>query len=304
MLTCFKIVSDGEINRCGNSISCSGKVRSYVSLIRPVNALMMGLAVVVSEVVIIGGAPPPIKMLSGFLVSFFLTSAAMVINDIVDLEIDRINAPQRPIPSGRVSISSAKIYAAILAFAGILSAVPLSAYGVPLAIATFLVSLVYNFRGKKVGLIGNVMVAYCVAVPFLFGGLAVAETIDVKIAVFFLLAFLATTGREIVKGIADMEGDRTKHIATLALSRGPKQAALVAVIFYLSAVFLTPFPSVIGVLGIWYIVLVIIVDAGFVYSSITILRRQDRNTALMVKKQSMVWMLLALLAFLFGGLFT
>ncbi|MGC8936020.1 MAG: UbiA family prenyltransferase [Candidatus Methanomethylicaceae archaeon] len=265
---------------------------------------MMGLAVVVSEVVILGGTPPPIKMLSGFLVSFFLTSAAMVINDIVDLEIDRINAPQRPIPSGMVSVSSAKIYAAILAFAGILSAVPLSAYGVPLGIATFLVSLVYNFRGKKAGLIGNVMVAYCVAVPFLFGGLAVAETIDVKIAVFFLLAFLATTGREIVKGIADMEGDRTKCIATLALSRGPKQAAIVAAIFYLSAVFLTPFPSVIGVLGIWYIVLVIIVDAGFVYSSITILRRQDRNTALMVKKQSMVWMLLALLAFLFGGLFT
>jgi geranylgeranylglycerol-phosphate geranylgeranyltransferase len=283
-------------------IKNSDKIKSYFKLIRPVNALMMGLAVVVGEVAILGGVPNAIKIICGFLVSFFLTSAAMVVNDIVDIDIDRINTPDRPIPSGSVSIKSAKLYAAILAIAGILSAFPLSAYGVPLAVITFLISLAYNLRGKRAGLLGNVMVAYCVAVPFLFGGLAVAETIDIKISVFFLLAFLATTGREVVKGIADMEGDRIKGIATLALSRGPKKAALAAAALYLGAVALTPIPAIFGILGFWYSILVAFVDIGFVYSSTIILRKQDKKTALRVKRDTMIWMLLALLAFLFGGL--
>lgn len=278
-------------------------IESYIEIIRPLNALMMGLAVVVGEIAILGEIPHTIKILSGFLVSFFLASAAMVINDIVDVDIDRINAPNRPIPSGRVHTKTAKLYAALLVIAGVLSAVPLSAYGVPLAVITFLISLAYNLKGKKTGLLGNMMVAYCVAVPFLFGGLAVAESIDVKIGVFFLLAFLATTGREVVKGIADMEGDRTKGIATLALSHGPKNAASVATILYLSAVALTPIPVMVGVLGMWYAILVAVVDVGFIYSSAIILRKQDKSTALKVKGQTMIWMLLALLAFLFGGLF-
>lgn len=272
-------------------------------LIRPINALMMGLAVVVGEVAILGAIPQIPKITFGFLVSFFLTSASMVINDVVDVDIDRINAPKRPIPSGKVSVRSAKLYAALLAILGILSAIPLSIYAVPLAVVTFLVSLAYNMRGKKAGLIGNMMVAYCVAVPFLFGGLAVAKSIDVKITVFFFLAFLATAGREVVKGIADMEGDRTKGVATIALSRGPRDAAILAALFYLSAVTITPVPPILGGIGVWYSIIVIFVDLGFIYSSICILRRQDRVMALKVKSQSMLWMLLALFAFFFGGLF-
>lgn len=283
--------------------SHSEVVQPYIALIRPVNALMMGLAVVVGEVAMLGAIPDLIKILFGFFVSFFLTSSSMVINDILDVEIDRINMPNRPIPSGRVSPRSAKIYAVTLMFFGILSAFPLSVYAVPLAIITFLVSLIYNIKGKKGGLIGNIMVAYCVAVPLLFGGLAVADTIDAKIAVFFLLAFLATTGREVVKGIADIKGDRIKGIATVALSHGPKQAATVAALFYMSAVSITPLPSIMGVVGIWYSALVGFVDLGFIYSSIRILTKNDRETALKVKSQTMIWMLLALLAFLFGSLF-
>ncbi|MGQ9760118.1 MAG: UbiA family prenyltransferase [Candidatus Methanomethylicaceae archaeon] len=283
--------------------SPSEMVRPYIVLIRPINALMMGLAVVVGEVAMLGAIPNSIKIVFGFFVSFFLTASSMVINDILDVEIDRINMPNRPIPSGMVSSGSAKLYATILMILGILSAFPLSIYAVPLAIITFIVSLAYNMRGKRAGFIGNTMVAYCVAVPLLFGGLAVADAIDLKIMVFFLLAFLATTGREVVKGIADMEGDRTKGIATVALSRGSKEAGIVAALFYMSAISITPLPSLIGVVGVWYAVLVVFVDLGFIYSSVCILRKQDRETALKVKSQSMIWMLLALLAFLFGGLF-
>jgi geranylgeranylglycerol-phosphate geranylgeranyltransferase len=263
---------------------------------------MMVLAVIVGEVAISGGIPGAFQMLFGFLVSFFLTASAMVMNDIVDIEIDRINAPDRPLPSGAVSKNAATTFGVLFVFFGVLSAVPISTYAVILAIFTFIISLSYNLHGKKLGLPGNMMVAFCIAVPFLFGGIAVSNTIDVTVTVFFLLAFLASVGREITKGIADIEGDRIKGIKTIALVNGSKTAALGAAIFYILPVLITPIPYIWGNLSIFYLLIVLIVDAGFVYSSVYIMRNQSREAALKVKTQARIWMLLALVAFFVGGI--
>jgi geranylgeranylglycerol-phosphate geranylgeranyltransferase len=282
--------------------SPSNVVRACIRLIRPVNFVMMGIAVIIGEVAILGSIPSISQMFYGFIVSSFLAASSMVINDVVDLDIDRINAPDRPLPSGMISIRSALIFAAALIILGILAAVPLSLYTLMIAILTFTVSLTYNLHGKKIGLIGNMMVAYCVAVPFLFGGVAVAGSVDLTIAVFFLLAFLATVGREVTKGIADMEGDRSKGIRTMALSYGPKSAALTAALFYIVAVLITPLPYVFGYLGLYYSLIVLVVDAGFFYSSFYIVKNQSKESALKVKKQALLWMLLALMAFFVGGI--
>ncbi len=271
-------------------------------LIRPVNCLMMGLAVIVGEVAIAGGLPSLPQAIFGFLVSFLLAGSSMVINDIIDLQIDMVNEPHRPLPSGAVSTGSARAFAAVLTIAGILSAAALSLSALAVAVATFFVSLAYNLYGKRLGLPGNLMVAFCIAVPFLFGGMAVSTLLDVNVAVFFLLAFLASVGREVTKGMADMEGDRLRGIRTVALANGTRVAAILSAAFYMSAVAITPFPYLTGNLGIYYLAIVLVVDAGFAYSSISILRRQDRPAALTVKREVRVWMLLALLAFLAGGL--
>lgn len=278
------------------------KISAYAKIIRPVNAVMMGLAVIVGEVAIAGRIPSVFQMLFGFLVSFFLTASAMVMNDIVDIEIDRINAPERPLPSGAISKNVATIFGVLLVFSGVLSAVPISTYAVILAIFTFIISLLYNLYGKKLGLPGNMMVAFCIAVPFLFGGIAVSSTIDITVTVFFLLAFLASVGREITKGIADIEGDKIKGIKTIALVNGSKIAALGAATFYILPVLITPIPYIWGKIGIFYMLIVLIVDAGFVYSSIYILRNQSKEAALKVKTQARIWMLLALVAFFIGGI--
>jgi len=271
-------------------------------MVRPVNFIMMGVAVIVGEVAILGGIPSLSQMFYGFIVSSFLTASSMVINDIVDLDIDRINAPDRPLPSGMISKRSALIFGGFLTILGIAAAIPLSIYAVVIAVLTFIVSLSYNLYGKKIGLPGNMMVSFCVAVPFLFGGIAVANTIDITIAVFFLLAFLANVGREITKGIADMEGDRLKKIRTVALVYGTKTAAWAAALFYITAVLITPLPYIFGNLGLYYAMIVLVVDAGFVYSSFFIIRDQSKEAALKVKTQAMLWMILALLAFFVGGI--
>ncbi len=270
---------------------------------RPVNCAMMGAAVIVSEVAILGAIPSPAQMALGFAVGFLLTASAMIINDVVDLEIDRINAPERPLPSGLVSRRAAVWMAGATGVLGMAASVPLSYNALAVAALTFASSYLYNTRGKQTGLLGNSMVAFCVAMPFLFGGIVVVGYINLLVAVFFLLAFLATIGREVTKGIADMEGDRTKNIRTVALSKGARFAGGVAALFYILPVLLTPFPYLYGAIGLAYVMVVIAVDAGFCYSAVSILRSHGRQNALKVKTQARYWMLLALVAFLLGGLF-
>lgn len=271
-------------------------------MMRPVNCIMMGFAVVVGEVAILGGMPTPTQLALGFSVSFLLTASSMIHNDVIDLEIDRINAPQRPLPSGMVSKEKALIASAIFGITGILAAAPLSWIAMLIAILTFVSSYAYNTRGKRLGIVGNVMVAFCIAVPFLFGGIVVLNAVDVTVAAFFLLAFLSNIGREVTKGIADVEGDRTKGIMTVAVSNGEKTASRLAAAFYILPVLITPLPYLLGNLGILYAVVVAAVDAGFIYSSFSILRSQTKESALSVKRQVRYWMLLAMFAFLLGGI--
>ena len=269
---------------------------------RPVNAIMMGIAVIVGEVAIAGHIPSASQILLGFLVSFSLTASSMVVNDIVDLEIDRINEPQRPLPSGALSRGQAILFGVTLALIGIAAAYLLSPYLLIIAAASLLVSLAYNLRGKKLGLPGNLMVGFTIAVPFLFGGVVVSGTVDFTVATFFLLAFLATVGREITKGIADVVGDKVKGVRTIAITKGTKVGAISAALFYLTAVAISPVPFLYNGLGVYYLAIVLAVDMGFIFSSAYLLRTHSRKAALRVKNQARIWMLLALVAFLVGGL--
>ncbi|MCQ5337508.1 MAG: UbiA family prenyltransferase [Candidatus Methanomethylicia archaeon] len=274
----------------------------YLLLIRPLNSIMMGLAVIIGEVTILGAFPKIEEIIFGFFIGFFLTAFSMVLNDIMDIEIDRINVPNRPLPSGRISINNAKFYSIILAIIGILLTFYFSIYAIIIAFSSLIVSILYNTKAKKTGLLGNIMVAYCVAIPFLFGAIITSNSINMKILTFFMLAFLSTIGREIIKGIADIKGDKIKNIKTLALSYGTKKAAIIASLFYLSAIILSILPIIVKEVGLFYLFTIIFVDLGLIYCSIKILRSQERTIAIDVKNKTLIFMLLALLAFLIDSL--
>ncbi|MCC6012760.1 MAG: UbiA family prenyltransferase [Candidatus Verstraetearchaeota archaeon] len=274
----------------------------YLLIIRPLNSIMMGLAVIIGEITMLNNIPKLEDIIFGFLIGFFLTAFSMVLNDIMDIEIDRINEPNRPLPSGRISINNAKIYSIILAIIGISLTFYFSIYAIIIAFSSLIVSILYNTKAKKTGLLGNIMVAYCVAIPFLFGAIITSNSINMKILTFFMLAFLSTIGREIIKGIADIKGDKIKNIRTLALVYGVKKAAIIASLFYLSAIILSLLPIILKEVGLFYLFIIVFVDLGLIFCSIKILRNQDRIIAIDVKNKSLIFMLLALLAFLIDSL--
>ncbi len=83
----------------------------------------------------------------------------------------------------------------------------------------------YSTVGKRSGFAGNLLVSACVAAPFLFGSLVAVNTIKINILLFASMAFLSNTGREIAKGIVDVQGDSLSKIKTLAVTLGERKAA-------------------------------------------------------------------------------
>ena len=60
--------------------------------------------------------------LLGFLAGFFISGAAMISNDYFDLAVDRVNQPQRPLPSGRISVPEVMFLIALFSVAGFVAA--------------------------------------------------------------------------------------------------------------------------------------------------------------------------------------
>jgi len=265
---------------------------------------MMGFAVLVGAMLVrvVPSSSFWLTLAYGFVTGFTLTAASMVINDYYDRNIDAVNEPKRPIPSGAVKPNEALVFTVFLTAVGLVFAFLTSVSCLLLAVMSYAISVSYTTVGKRNGLPGNFLVAACVSVPFIYGSLAVAGTVELNVLLFALMAFLSVTGREIAKGIVDVQGDRAQNVRTLAVQSGEKTAACVAVVFFALAVVLSPMPLLLNLVSFWFIPLVAATDLGLIASSLMLLNDYSRENARKVKNMVLLWFLLGLLAFIIGAL--
>jgi geranylgeranylglycerol-phosphate geranylgeranyltransferase len=270
---------------------------------RPANCTMMGFAV------IIGATLASLKdmnalwlnLVYGFITGFTLTAASMAINDYYDRQIDVVNEPNRPIPSGQVKPLEALVLALVLTLFGFLSAYLTNLLCLLVSVIAWLVFTAYTTVGKRSGLLGNFLVSSCVAIPFIYGSVVIRDAVQINVLLFASMAFLSNTGREITKGIVDVQGDRAQDVKTLAVRYDGKTAAVAAVVFYLCAVLLSPLPWLLGLVSFWFLPFVAVTDIGLLISSAMLLKDYSRESARRVKKTVLLWFLVGLLAFVAGA---
>jgi geranylgeranylglycerol-phosphate geranylgeranyltransferase len=275
-----------------------GRLMGFLQIIRPLNCMMMGFAVIVGAS-LVSTLNFTLNLLFGFVTSFALTAASMVINDYYDREIDTINEPNRPIPRGDVTPKQALVFAFVLSVIGFLAAFKTNMPSLLLAITALVISITYITRGKGTGLPGNFLVSATVVIPFVYGGLAVGQ-LETSTLLFVAIAFLSNTGREITKGIVDVEGDRSHNIKTIAVTYGERTAAIVAATFSLLAVSLSPLPLLWGLVSDLFLPPVVITDVGLIFSAILLLRDYSRTNAKKIKNLSLAWFVSGLVAFILG----
>lgn len=280
------------------------KLRGLVRIIRPVNSVMMGFAVLVGAA--IGGGVGFFgsvwDLAMAFLTGFMLTGSAMAINDYYDRDIDAINEPGRPIPSGALSPGEALAVSGVLSAVGLVAAWSTSLNNLGIALFAWVAMMAYSTVGKRTGLPGNLIVSACISLPFIYGGVMSPEGRLGSSLLFALVAFLANTGREVTKGIVDIEGDRALGIRTVAVSRGSSYAALVSVACYVSAVAVSIVPVYLNLVSFWYAPFVAITDVGLVFLSISLIRHPSRENSRRVKNLVRHLMLSGLVGFLTGSL--
>ena len=269
---------------------------------------MTGVGIAIGSIVAGGSdvAEPQnlVSVLLAALVGFLAAGGGNTLNDYVDALGDKINHPLRPIPSGSISRESAKFYSGVLFLSAFLVSFLVSPFCVLIAGINIGLMILYELKLKQKGFVGNLCISWLTGSVFLFGGAALytdsiqeAHQSSAVLAtlVLSLLAFLSSAGREIIKDIEDMEGDKDR--LTLPMKLGKEKAATLARVFILMAVLLSPLPYEPFQLFTWvYLLVVIPADILFLMVMSSIL--SDPTSSQKMAKKAMF---VALLAFFIGG---
>jgi geranylgeranylglycerol-phosphate geranylgeranyltransferase len=279
-------------------------LKASISILRPVNCAMIGFAVIIGYFVSKPAAVSAGVLVLGFATGFAICAFSMVVNDYYDIEVDRVNQPTRPLPSGQVSKGEATAIAGLMLGLGLAAAVStLSLAAVLIAGLYALLAWLYDYRVKKYGLVGNLIVASSLAIPFIYGGVVSGGDVLGSLLLFMAAtSLLAGVGREVVKAMADVPGDQKRGIRSYAGVHGLKSASAVGALFFLLAVVTSLLPLLLLRVDVFYRYGVILPDIAFVYLAYSILSHADTEGALRVKKTALMGMLLGLVVFI-GGAF-
>lgn len=176
-----------------------------------------------------------------------IAAAGNIINDIYDVEIDRINKPTKVLIGKKISERTANRLYIILSIVGVAIGFYLSnRIGKPSFAALFVIlsALLYLYSSylKGMFLVGNLLISALVAMSLLIiplFDLLPAITVEnraTQSAVFkivlnyALFAFFINLIREIVKDLQDINGDKKGGMNTLPIALGRKRTAVVVFI--------------------------------------------------------------------------
>lgn len=212
----------------------------YWRIIRPVNSIVAGLAAALAYLIATGTIIPSVILL--VIIVILITGAGNTINDYFDLPIDRVNRPDRPLPSGAITENGAVLFAGVLFIAGIMISFftnPICAF---FAVFNSLLLVAYAKKLKSTPLIGNLSVAYLSGSIFLFGGAFAGLTGLINNVVIALITIFAMFAREILKDAEDVPGDLSAGAKTLPVLYGVRLAVIISIIFTIIAILVSFYP--------------------------------------------------------------
>ncbi|MHA1688656.1 MAG: geranylgeranylglycerol-phosphate geranylgeranyltransferase [Promethearchaeota archaeon] len=250
------------------------KLKDAFEIMRPVNDIMGSLTVIIGILNTRTGISiinVIINLILGIITYFFIAASGMIINDIYDVEIDKINRPNRPIPSGRITLKQAKLLWVITIAIGMGCAI-INSMILNLGILNILFALFFAFIGwlyaawgKKSGFPGNIIVSISFSIGLIYGALLNSSLVPDYIYFFFLTSFFLLLSREIIKGCEDIEGDKKEGVKTLAIWIGIKKAKWFSLIFAACAIlfFILPlFTNIINPLLFFITMIFGLIDVG------------------------------------------
>ncbi|AIG97223.1 UbiA family prenyltransferase [Archaeoglobus fulgidus] len=280
-------------------------LKAIWDLLRLEHGLMYGFGVVIGIYVSDPFFSDLWKLLLGYLTAVFLQASTFALNDYFDYEVDLVNnRTDRPLVRGDLSRRIALALAIALMPPGFVAAYLISPLAFIFAFAVSVLACLYDYKLKELGFAGNVYIAFTMAAPFLFGSIISSGWITEKTALLASMAFLTGVGREIMKGIEDVEGDALRDVRSLARTMGERKAASIASLFYLTAVSISPIPLFLlpeFLFDLKYAVPVSVTDVLLIYVALRLVGDYERESIRKYRKVTLVAMVLGLVGFFAGA---
>tara|TARA_R110000787_G_scaffold263713_2_gene369558 strand:- start:5588 stop:6496 length:909 start_codon:yes stop_codon:yes gene_type:complete len=243
----------------------------FLKLIRSKNLFMVLLTMVLTKYALISSylSQTSLTNLEFILLSLsvlLITAGGYIINDIFDIEVDKINKPEKVIVSDSISLKNAWIYYFMLSSIGLLLGIYLSFekqlnfFSLYFIVAIILLFLYSRFL-KRLPLIGNLTISLLVSLSifliyafdnsvlnFKSDGLN-SLFLTVIIFYYLLFSFFSTLVRELIKDIEDVNGDNALKMKTIPVILGIKRTRNIVIgisfliLFFLFLVFKESFLS-------------------------------------------------------------
>jgi geranylgeranylglycerol-phosphate geranylgeranyltransferase len=256
---------------------------------------MSGVSVLVVAIVLFG-----LKFYShflliiiGFAITFLVTAGGNIINDYYDAELDKINHPDRPIPSGNIKSDYAKSMAIYLFIVAVILSVFTNYIAVIITVVAILLLYSYEYRLKNAGISGNIVISLLVMTLFIFAGVIFYKIY--LITFFSIMAFFSTLGREIIKDVEDIKGDVNRN--TLPKKIGIRNSNIISAGLLLITISISSLPYTLGLLKIYYLIVVLVADVIFLYAAIA--QFKSPKSGQTFAKYAMI---IGLLSYVIGGI--
>ncbi len=277
----------------------SEKMKAFLLLSRPVNVLITFVSIPVACWIAGGTLNEWLIILFAATTGALVTAGANAINDSFDIEIDKINKPDRPLPKGILSQSDAKLMwfltSVIALFLNIFTNL------LSLLIVAFSIVLLYFYSAKlkRTIVVGNFVVGMMTGMAFIYGGVAVG-TIERSIMPA-LFAFFSNFARELIKDVEDVEGDKSNNAITLPVKYGIKPALMLATISLSLLVFSTIYAMIVGIYSFAFFS-VLIADLLIVITILSMWQNHSVEKMKIVSNNLKLVMIVGLISIILGSI--
>lgn len=274
-------------------------ISAYLKIARPVNFVITFVSTVVAGLICSSVKEITLPMVSAGFSAGLTAAAGNVINDFYDVKIDKINRPERPLPSGAISKLGALLFYLALLIASLLIASFVNSSAFIIVAITSVFIFLYSYKIKFIPAFGNFVVAFFTGFVFIYGGMAVENWEGGIFPAVF--AFLINLMREMTKDIEDMEGDAAAGVNSFPIYYGVGKTKSFIVTLSGILIFTTFLPYFLGVYNVWFLAIIaVLVDLPLFYFNKVLLRAEKKQE---YRKASLMLKLLMIigLAAIFAG---
>ncbi|NYZ76105.1 UbiA family prenyltransferase [Candidatus Micrarchaeota archaeon] len=272
-------------------------------LVRLEHSFMLAVAVAVGEAIALHAIPQYNLLLLSILPPMLVSAASFAINDYFDLKSDRINKRMdRPLVSGEITPRNALLLSLLLFVLGIAisTLINFNCFLITLAFAIF--AYLYSFKFKDIAVVGNVYIALTMAVPFVYGALAVSIEAPSPVLLLSSIAFVSGLAREIMGTARDVRGDRKgRGSKTLPMLIGVRNSLMLSSLLYIIGIALSviPYLYIKPYAGnILYAIPALLADLMLAYIAVFSLKETSAGFMKSSRNISLAAMCVALLGFL------